>query len=521
MKLGRNDPCPCGSGKKYKRCCLSPAAPDAASEAAPADLTWRRLRALLDDHANEMLDFIVETYGPLAIVEAWAAYIDDEDYDPDLDLDPDPDIVFTQLFIPWFFNCWAPIPFDTLVEKTSLHGVIPTRAYLTAKGHRLDPLLRRYLESVLTAPYTFFEVMDCNPGSGMTLRDVMTREEHAVTERSASRKMQPGDMLFGQLASVDHLTMLEASNGFAISPAEKAPIIALRAYIIAVNPAITHEVLRDWDFELLELFHEIADRAFNPPLPILQNTDGDPISPHKLVFDLKAPPQAAFDALKHLALDDTDGDMLEDATRDSQGRLTGVHFSWKKRGNKMHASWDNTILGSIEIDGARLVAEVNSAARADAVRKEIEAALGEGVRYRASEIQSPEKIRADLRAAGERRGARDRGRGEGAGRGGAASEEHNRLAELPEVREKVTEMLEAHWEHWVEKPIPILGNRTPMDAVKDRDGREVVESLVFQGERYARSGNLPPHEHVFQRVRERLGLAANRSQPARSSAAGS
>ncbi len=23
MKLGRNDPCPCGSGKKYKKCCLS------------------------------------------------------------------------------------------------------------------------------------------------------------------------------------------------------------------------------------------------------------------------------------------------------------------------------------------------------------------------------------------------------------------------------------------------------------------------------------------------------------------
>ena len=22
MKIGRNDPCPCGSGKKYKHCCL-------------------------------------------------------------------------------------------------------------------------------------------------------------------------------------------------------------------------------------------------------------------------------------------------------------------------------------------------------------------------------------------------------------------------------------------------------------------------------------------------------------------
>lgn len=23
MKVGRNDPCPCGSGKKYKQCCLT------------------------------------------------------------------------------------------------------------------------------------------------------------------------------------------------------------------------------------------------------------------------------------------------------------------------------------------------------------------------------------------------------------------------------------------------------------------------------------------------------------------
>ncbi|MGC8834888.1 MAG: SEC-C metal-binding domain-containing protein [Armatimonadota bacterium] len=23
VKVGRNDPCPCGSGKKYKKCCLN------------------------------------------------------------------------------------------------------------------------------------------------------------------------------------------------------------------------------------------------------------------------------------------------------------------------------------------------------------------------------------------------------------------------------------------------------------------------------------------------------------------
>ena len=28
MKIGRNDPCPCGSGKKYKKCCLRKNEPD-------------------------------------------------------------------------------------------------------------------------------------------------------------------------------------------------------------------------------------------------------------------------------------------------------------------------------------------------------------------------------------------------------------------------------------------------------------------------------------------------------------
>jgi hypothetical protein len=40
MNLGRNDPCHCGSGKKYKKCCLgkdaSTAHAESATEAAPA-----------------------------------------------------------------------------------------------------------------------------------------------------------------------------------------------------------------------------------------------------------------------------------------------------------------------------------------------------------------------------------------------------------------------------------------------------------------------------------------------------
>jgi hypothetical protein len=491
MKPGRNDPCPCGSGKKYKHCCLNAAS---VQPTAPADLTWRRLRALLDGFATKMLHFTAGVYGPLALHEAWNAFTGQED------LEFEPNTPLIQLFMPWFFHGWTPDPFATKVMNKSLHDVVPTKAYLATNGRRLDPLLRRYLESLLSAPFTFFEVLACDPGTGMTLRDVMTREEHAVTERGASQGMQPGDLLFGQLASVDRLTMLEACNGFAIPPMEKAPIIELRAQIAFAHPVITHQVLREWDFELLDLFHEIADRIYNRRLPTLQNTDGEPLSFHKLVFDLNASPQTAFDALKHLALDELDEDLLADATRDSDGKLTRVPFSWKKRGNKKHAGWENTVLGWIEIDGARLTAEVNSKARADAIRRKIETALGEDVRFRASEIQSPKRMLADLRAAGG---------------GGAASKERKRLAEHPEVRERISAMMAAHWEHWVEQPLPILGNRTPTEAVKDSDGREIVESLVIQAERSGGSPNLQTDEDVFRRLRERLGLAGSRSRSTR------
>jgi hypothetical protein len=45
-KVGRNEPCPCGSGKKFKRCCLNPAPKDLRLvEVLRGDL-WVRVRLI-------------------------------------------------------------------------------------------------------------------------------------------------------------------------------------------------------------------------------------------------------------------------------------------------------------------------------------------------------------------------------------------------------------------------------------------------------------------------------------------
>ena len=57
-KPGRNDPCPCGSGKKYKHCCLKTEETQVAgdrSEAVPRAIQWlmtrhgQAVRAALDE----------------------------------------------------------------------------------------------------------------------------------------------------------------------------------------------------------------------------------------------------------------------------------------------------------------------------------------------------------------------------------------------------------------------------------------------------------------------------------------
>lgn len=63
VKPGRNAPCPCGSGKKYKKCCL---ASDEAAERNAADAQRHLLETMvweddgLDDLSNSVLDLIKE-----------------------------------------------------------------------------------------------------------------------------------------------------------------------------------------------------------------------------------------------------------------------------------------------------------------------------------------------------------------------------------------------------------------------------------------------------------------------------
>jgi tetratricopeptide (TPR) repeat protein len=61
-KIGRNDPCPCNSGKKYKKCCLAgdEAAARAARPAQPAAVAARRPSLASHVQEHDELDELTE-----------------------------------------------------------------------------------------------------------------------------------------------------------------------------------------------------------------------------------------------------------------------------------------------------------------------------------------------------------------------------------------------------------------------------------------------------------------------------
>jgi len=477
-KPGRNDPCPCGSGKKYKQCCLQQ-----QSLVQPEEYLWRRMRRAIEDLPADLLNFAATRYGRDALHEAW------DEFTSWQDVAFDPQSPHIPVFMPWFYFDWLPDSEHTRVPPSALDGLTLGAAYLERKGKQLDPLRARYIEQCCASPFSFYDLVSVRPGEGFVMRDIFLGEEIDVTERTASRTAAAGDILFAKVVRFDDLAMIEACAPVAFPPVEKAALLDLRKAMRGGRRKLTVRDLREWDAELLELYYDIAERLLHPGLPELKNTDGEPLLFHRLVFDIVSP-RAAFDALKHLCSTETEEELLATAERDAGGELWRIEFPWLRAGKGIHAASGDTVLGTVIIEGFRLSIEVNSERRAAAARALVEKHLPEA-RHQTTVIESPQAMLT-------------RSKQEGAPRQPSEADDLNAL---PEVQAHLAQMMREHYRKWLHEKIPALNGKTPPQAVKTRDGREMVEALVLQIERDGRRQRPPLDPAIVAELRKALGLA--------------
>ncbi len=74
----------------------------------------------------------------------------------------------------------------------------------------------------------------------------------------------------------------------------------------------------------------------------------------------------------------------------------------------------------------------------------------------------------------------------------------------PEARKQWQEMLQRQVEGWIHTKLPVLGGKSPLQAVLDPDGKEIVEALLRDwergGDRRAFPGNIRPDIGAVRRL---------------------
>ncbi len=169
---GRNDPCPCGSGKKYKKCCLRQSGESRARD------------QLESNAAGLALAWLDEQYGD-AVAQAFrqeflGAYDDDG-----LEwLGKLPEDVFGMLDINGRELVLA--EGDLELETGSVRCL---DLVFGPGGPLLDAVQRTYLEKLGRRPLGLYEVVESKPGEGFRLRDLLDEDEPVrwVVERSGSQ----------------------------------------------------------------------------------------------------------------------------------------------------------------------------------------------------------------------------------------------------------------------------------------------------------------------------------------------
>ncbi|MFO7816493.1 MAG: SEC-C metal-binding domain-containing protein, partial [Desulfovibrionales bacterium] len=290
MKVGRNDPCPCGSGKKFKKCCLE--------KRAVSDLGYRRISSAQNGLVDKLTEYAARDLGEEVLSVAVTDFLQ-EDSDPSLLWD-EIDEEFTPVFWPWLFYIFELDQVD--IDELGLSGQMQpdmtvAEIFIEDKGHELEKLELELLESCIRKQFSFFEVEDVQPGQGFQAVNLLTGQRHWANEISASKELKQGEIIYALIVEIRGHTTIIANGQYKFYPRFKIDILRFLEGLEENFESVTDDLLLKLDYDLRHFFISLQHALFAPPE--LHNTDGDPLSMRTLHYEIASPEQA-FQALASL-----------------------------------------------------------------------------------------------------------------------------------------------------------------------------------------------------------------------------
>ncbi len=462
MRVGRNDPCPCGSGKKYKKCCYL------SEKTVTPVLTHQLLRRTADKAADLLLRHARKLYGTNSIEDAWTEFWGSEDHE-EIDLD-----TYIGLFLPWFTYYWHPGE-HLLDEKNrdSEENTVIAR-FLAERSSRLDPFEVRFLESVRKEPLSFWQVEAVEPGKGMLLKDLAIERECFVYDRSSTKTITKWDLILGQVVGLDGEYILSSLGPYPLPGGRFRKDIEDFIDHIRVERSLDPVDLREYANQFIGFYHDCVDLLLHPIFPTIRNSDGEEIVFVKSLYSFHADHRdEIIEKMKKLRNVDFCGD--------EEG---GLEFNWiaKQKKGMSHGM----IRGSITVGPEHLRTECNSEKRDKKLSDKLHKHLGQWITHEDTSYKELDLDELEREP---------------------QSESTLDLAKLTEdSRRDLVDHIEQQYLNWADEKIPALDHQTPREAVMTSGGKARVTDLINDWENMQLRNNHTQFPFDFNKLRSELGI---------------
>ena len=446
---GRNDPCPCGSGRKYRDCCA------AAGEAPFAAVTTRSTR---ESALSKLLTFafqpVFDSDHAVAEIVFWGNLLRDiPTHEAQWLMDSDDANI---KYDAWFL-------FDWEIEHSSTAADL----FLEAERTRLTAVERQFLCRLARAHLGLYEVESVESGVGLRLLDLWTGRRMFVIERTGTVQIVTWDLLGARVAP-DGVGGHVFEGGLYRYPADS------KDQILAHFRRLHRRHVRKSPQDDAALFFRKHGMVFHhlwlklvafPSPPQVLTTEGDPLMFCRAVFETAHAEQVRGAIAAQPDVTPVEGD----------------RFSWRRP-----TSQGEHELGSWTIEGHRVVFETTSQQRAARGRRWLETVAGDLVRYRATALETVDQAMNELRRV---RPAK-------------------RIDPPPQIENgAVRELYDRHYSGWLDRPDADLGNRTPRAAAKTKLWRpRVIDCLKQLENRDARAALQGRPAYDFEWIWKQLGL---------------
>ncbi|MDD3777595.1 MAG: SEC-C domain-containing protein [Actinomycetota bacterium] len=499
-KIGRNEPCPCGSGKKYKNCCLK------KSEAVDIlNYKYDRYLSARNNACAKVFKTGAEELGlgregpTFYLLEFLLCEVDMEEVRNKEDLEFFVDnlsFIFTIFGYPIYdLSGFEGEPDDFGFNTSCIENNYLWRFCLKNHPSDFNQEEIKFLQSLNQAIAGFFKVLGINAAANsqgypvIEIQDIFTKKTYKIMDKSLSEGVVKHDILSGIIAPfAEDIWVMESCPPVVYQLQDKQILMDLiedysKVYrdeygrligytddygnLFKMFPVIIYLVALDYFIMKL-----------SSPLPRMVNYDKEEIVFSETIYKFEN---------KKLVKEKVAGLQGVVLSEDLKSRTV---FSWLNE--------KDTVMGTIVIKRKKLYFTTNSLERLE--------------RWKGLVKKIPiQFVKTDFTSVDEMR--EKYSEGAKSGEQGEIKDENLAIPE-EDLKRIALEWWENYYNQWVDMKIPALGNITPRQAVKNKSGREKVEELIDEFENsYLRADKDSRAVNNFQKyfdpneLRKRLSLA--------------